>query len=184
MIGSRRWHSALLMGTGRVVVIGGDSGDGSVPSAELFDPATGTFSGFGYMRQGRQHLAAGLFENGWLFVVGGIGDGGQLTTTEVHDPATLPWSASSARLPAAMGYVNAVVLPDDLVVIAGGADVYRVCLWSQDSITCPKNLEEPLARFGATTTLLADGTILVTGGELSPSVSGGVVNTARLYVFR
>ena len=101
MSDARDAHAAVLLADGRVLVLGGDgwtcSGtgcyfSGSLSSAELYDPATGTFSRAGYMNVGRTAPTATLLQNGDVLVTGGdryCGIGcylGPTATAEIFHP--------------------------------------------------------------------------------------------------
>ncbi len=98
---ARDAHAAVLLADGRVLILGGDgwtcSGtycyfSGSLSSAELYDPATGTFSRAGYMNVGRTEPTATLLQNGDVLVTGGsryCGIGcfnGSTATAEIYHP--------------------------------------------------------------------------------------------------
>ena len=51
MIFSHVCQQAILLGNGKVLILGGDGANGRVPNAELYDPATGTFAPAGTIRQ-------------------------------------------------------------------------------------------------------------------------------------
>ena len=44
MISDHVCHQAILLGNGKVLIIGGSGANDRVPNAELYDPATGTFA--------------------------------------------------------------------------------------------------------------------------------------------
>jgi len=44
MTTSREYGTATLLPNGEVLVVGGDNSSGDLSSAELYNPATGTFS--------------------------------------------------------------------------------------------------------------------------------------------
>jgi hypothetical protein len=73
----RNGNTATLLPSGRVLITGGaDSLDDGVAanilaSAELYDPATGTFSPAGSMATGREYHSATLLPNGHVLIVGG-----------------------------------------------------------------------------------------------------------------
>jgi hypothetical protein len=78
---ARDAHAAALLADGSVLVLGGDSwacsGNtcyfaGSLASAELYDPRTGTFSGAGSMNMARTEPTATLLQNGDVLVTGGL----------------------------------------------------------------------------------------------------------------
>ena len=78
---ARSAHTATLLPDGRVLIVGGegdkDNGRGglrggyTVASAELWDPATGTFGPAGTMAQARSAHTASLLSDGRVLVTGG-----------------------------------------------------------------------------------------------------------------
>jgi hypothetical protein len=82
-------HTATLLPDGRVLVIGGYE----VASAEIWDPATETWSPAGRMAQPREGHEATLLSDGRVLVSGGHGedeDDGRASAPgdEIWDPAT------------------------------------------------------------------------------------------------
>ena len=81
------WHAATLLPTGMVLVMGG-LGPGSpaplLSSAELYNPAGGTFSSTGSMTSIREAHSATDLLNGNVLVVGGSGFG-YLSSTEIYN---------------------------------------------------------------------------------------------------
>ena len=101
---------------GRVLVVGG-SFDGR--SAELFDPATGTFSATGSMNEQRAGFTATRLADGRVLVVGGQSDTETSGSAEIYDPAigafTLTGSMDMPRF-----WHAAALLPDGRVLVIGG----------------------------------------------------------------
>lgn len=87
---ARRRHSATPLLSGRLLLAGG----AGTASAELFDPATRTFTATGSMTKVREGHAALRLRSGKVLVVGGAaGDG----TAELYDPSTGTWTPTPAR---------------------------------------------------------------------------------------
>jgi len=90
--------TATLLMNGKVLIAGGDVGDGDGPSvsAELYDPATGTFAATGNLTTGREQTATTLLPDGTVLFAGGhclcvpVPGGGydNLTSAEMYNPAT------------------------------------------------------------------------------------------------
>src|SRR6266700_1472411 len=71
----RGWGvSATLMPNGKVLIAGGTGpGNGPLASAELYDPATGTFIPTGSMTNPRSNHKATLLADGRVLITGGSG---------------------------------------------------------------------------------------------------------------
>lgn len=88
-------HTATLRPDGRVLIAGGMVENGVfLNSAELFDPAKGTFVATDTMQSRRVGHSATLLPNGKVLIAGGLagrvseGGPGNVATTEIYDPAT------------------------------------------------------------------------------------------------
>lgn len=176
-------HTATLLPDGRVRVIGGldyDWPQRDLKSAELYDPATGTWSQTGDMAMKRLWHTATLLPNSKVLVVGGSGRAQY--DSEVYDPGTGTWSFTGP-LARAITSQTATLLQDGEVLIAGGksnrvmgfAELYDVAngLWKRID-----NL--PYARYGHTATPLPDGTVLVAGG-FNYNNGNRTLRSAELY---
>jgi Ca2+-binding RTX toxin-like protein len=129
-MGTPRWAAAAApLPDGRVLVAGGfyfDFGDGSdhfLSSAEVFDPATGTFSsaGIGSMSVPRFGAAAAPLPDGRVLVAGGNNGSSDLSSAEVFDPATNQFSSSGMGSMVTARFAPAAApLPDGRVLVAGG----------------------------------------------------------------
>jgi hypothetical protein len=126
MADGRALHVATRLSDGRVLVAGGLGGDGgsvTLPTAELFDPTTGSWSSVVPMAQGRTGAAASTLTNGMVLVSGGEGvDQGarhSLATAQVFDPAKNVWDPAGAMSCPRSGQGNAVLADGSVLEVAG-----------------------------------------------------------------
>ena len=98
MTATRQGYAATLLRDGRVLITGGEDRSGNqavaldLPgSAELYDPASGTFVATGPMAAARQAHTATLLADGRVLITGGSIGGRStdvLATAELYDPVT------------------------------------------------------------------------------------------------
>jgi hypothetical protein len=117
---------AAPLPNGDVLIAGGTDARGPLlKSAELFDPASGTFSsaGMGTMTDARDAPAAALLPNGDVLIVGGFDGSSMLSTAELYDPQSREFSdAGVGRMTTGRWAPIAAPLPDGKVLVAGGVD--------------------------------------------------------------
>jgi uncharacterized protein (DUF2141 family) len=186
MATARHNHLATLLPSGKVLITGGyDNGYGTNPfaSAEVYDPASGTWSVGASMASPRGEHAATLLPNGKVLVSGGyIGSGNNLAAAEVYDPASGTWSAAASMVVARHAH-KAMLLSNGKVLVSGGwnrgalasAEVY-----DPSSGTWSATASMVSARWGHTTTLLPNGKVLVSGGSISGNGSSSIA-AAEVY---
>jgi hypothetical protein len=180
---ARFQHTATLLPSGKVLVVGGNSPSGALATAELYDPATGTWSlTAGPMSQGRGDHTATPLQSGQILVAGGTGSGGNIATAELYDPATDTWS-STGPMNEVRGNHTASLLASGLVLVAGGtifgsnsptAELYDPAtgIWSYTAGAMKE------ARREHTAIALSSGRVLVAGGR---SANFSSLATAELY---
>jgi hypothetical protein len=186
MSDARTGHTATRLADGTVLVAGGrgccadEQGDESLLSAELYDPASGTWTATGNMTQARTDHTATLLLDGRVLVTGGHSDYRGVPdrdrSAELYDPATGTWTATGAMsLPHYGG--TATLLLDGTVLLAGGdsregnssgegnsAELYHPASgsWSDAGGMIEKRVHHAA-------TLLSDGKVLLVGGYGWPS---------------
>ncbi len=175
---ARSMHTATLLPSGKVLVVGGkysvwsDEDERKVitmlATAEVYDSSTGVWSSTGALTQAREHHTATVLPGGRALVVGGIQGNTPLATAEVYDPRTRTWS-STGELAQARENHTATLMPNGKVLVVGGhvnADNYLASAEEYDPATqtwSPTgSLEQPRHRHSAA--LLPDGKLLVVGG--------------------
>jgi N-acetylneuraminic acid mutarotase len=120
----RACHTATALGTGKVLIAGGNPGTGALASAELFDPATGVWSVTGSLATARQDHVAALLPNGKILVASGLaGDpanqGSYLSSAELFDPSLGTWSPTGS-LWQPRWMATATGLDSGKLLVAGG----------------------------------------------------------------
>src|ERR1700737_417633 len=96
MATARYFHTAAVLADGTVLVVGGYGGGGPLASAEIYDPATRTFSPTGNLAAARYLHTAMVLADGTVLVVGGYGVGAYLASAEIYDPATRTFSPTGS----------------------------------------------------------------------------------------
>jgi hypothetical protein len=175
-------HTATLLKTGKVLVVGGDGTNGiPVATAELYDPTTGTFSSTGSMAAARAFFAAALLPSGKVLVTGGLDAAGNpLQTAEVYDPGTGTFSATHSLMTIARASHTATLLNTGKVLVVGWDNAFAELFDpATGDFTATGSMLTP--RVSHTATLLKSGKVLVTGGIQGVPPTTTVLAEAELY---
>lgn len=172
-------HAAVLLSSGKVLVVGGADEANFHAQAELFDPATRTWSKAGETSSGKVfHTATRM---GAKVVVAGGYDIDALSTTEIYDSATNTWSAGP-NLVGPHSEHAAVALDDTRLLVVGGFSESSTIIKSVEVVDLAAgaakatgSLEGP--RANSHVLRLPGGQVLAVCGR----DSGGAVGRAELY---
>jgi len=171
MLSSRAWHTLTLLPDGRVLAAGGETEacigpqqfcyfGGTVASAELYDPVSGTFSATGTMTTAREIHTATLLNDGKVLVAGG----------ELYAGSASPQVTASAEL-----YTPPTSIPAPrLFPVSGDGQgaIWHVTTGQIASSDNPAIAGEVLATYT---------TSLVDGGVIPPQVAIGPKLAEILY---
>jgi hypothetical protein len=150
MLAARKGHTATLLPSGKVLVVGGTDNTGALlAGAELFDPATGIFTATGSMQLARTGHTATVLSNGKILIL--CGDGGfggyASMTAEEFDPSTGVFT----------------FIPQGFNPITGATTNLGTGIFPQGRSG------------GHTSTLLANGQVLISGGNSYTNTPAGAV---------
>jgi WD40 repeat protein len=183
MVTPRYGHSAALLSDGKVLLTGGGEsyvagfsiGFRPQAHAEIFDPATNTFSALADMQTARWNHTSTRLGDGSVLIVGSPVNV-STAAAELFDPQTRTFRAASGSARRALH--TATMLRDGRVLIAGGGvdfgiegDVFSSSSGAFQHVSAPSNSSSH------TETLLRDGRVLLTGW----SAAGTTTNAAAIY---
>ncbi len=177
---ARYEHTATLLPNGKVLVAGGQSS--LIPpfvalnSAELYDPATETWSSTGSLVTARAKHTATLLPSGKVLVAGGHNYNPGLISAELYDPATGAWTVTGNLNLEHVGH-TATLLPNGNVLVVQGfvlPELYNPATGRWSYTGDPNE-----GRTYHTASLLPNGKVLVAGGGTGPDLD--VTNSAQLY---
>ena len=166
-----------------VLVAGGeDSSFLLSASAELYDPASGTWTTTGSLNTARDVHTATLLPNGKVLIAGGFDSSfNALASAELYDSTTGTWTTTGS-LNTARAQHTATLLPNGNVLVAGGIESNGIVFASSEvydpvrgTWTNTGSLND--ARFLHTATLLPNNMALVAGGDYL----GGLRASSELY---
>src|SRR5437762_9768435 len=163
---ARARHTATLLNSGQVLIAGGDdAGTAETGTAEIFDPATETFSSvLMAMAAPRIGHTATLFSDDSVLLAGGNTD-----SMELFTPADQKFTLDPQKMSAARTGHEAIELSDTrLLFFEGdtGNTIYTIDEFNHSTDTL--TLKDTLDAAASSATLLANGKLLV----LRPDMAG------------
>ena len=187
----RTEHAAVLLPSGKVLEVGG------YPSAEVYDPASGTFTSAGpLLYSNNVDVTATLLQNGLVLITGGRS---APNVAELYDPVAGTFTATGSSIYVHGYYPTATLLNDGRVLLVGGlantetasdpaGDTWPVSSGAEtyDPKTGTFTKAGPMAfnRNNQTATLLQDGRVLIAGGQpdaVSGASGGPILGSAEIY---
>ncbi|XXX77105.1 kelch repeat-containing protein [Sorangium sp. So ce134] len=161
-------HTTTLLSNGQVLAVGGSEGGRwvEVSSADLYDPASDTWSLVASPNVQRSFHAATLLKDGRVLVVGGNGVV-SVQSAEVYDPAMDTWSLTEPMLGLHSSATATLLRSGEVLVTSGHDPIYETSAELYDpasdtwTLTAPMNI----SRWSHEATLMRGGQVLVTGGH-------------------
>jgi len=146
-------------------------------AAQIYNPTTNTWSSVAPMTAARSLHTATALRDGRVLVAGGVNSSGALATAEFYEPARRAWVPAAAMTSPRYGH-SAALMVNGHVMAAGGTT-----LRSAETYDPATNAWVPVPggmsafRHSPTTTTLATGQLLVTGGFHD----GRYLSSAEIY---
>jgi galactose oxidase-like protein len=174
-------HTATQLPNGKVLIVGGYTGCDStcrpVASAELYDPASGTFAPTGRMTAA--HTTGAVLLPDGRVLIAGADSTHTAPSLEIYDPTSGTFSAAG-KTATLTGAVSTTLLNDGRVLLSGtvgtfppGAELYDpasgistpVANWPQFDVWFPL--------------VLADGSVLLLSNDSDPEIYDAAAGTFR-----
>jgi WD40 repeat protein len=175
---------ATLLPNGKVLLAGGLGVSGAfLTTAELYDPATGTWTLTGSMNTARVTDTVTLLPNGKVLAAGGWATGFShpLSSAELYDPATGTWTPTGSMNQERV-YFTATLLPNGKVLAVGGQGSTGADAELYDPATGTWTATGSMGtiRVDHVAGLLPNGAVLVAGGYNSGGADNPITS-AELY---
>ena len=187
----RAGQTITMLRDGRVLLTGGVQNAGfrsELSSAEIYDPAAGTFSATGSMSVPREGHTATILRDGRVLIAGGSDNGiHTLDSAEIFDPSSGTFSRTGHLHQPRVAHV-AALLGTGKVLIAGGgrggmpggyisydtAEMYDPSTRSFSAVRAHMKSD----RVGAAAVKLNDGRMLIVGGKSGRMMTSRLRNIA------
>jgi hypothetical protein len=175
MVSARYDHTATLLKNGEVLIAGDFNGN-SLTSAELYDPATGTFIPTGSMVNARYSYRATLLNSGMVLITGGNLNGSAGDPADLYDLIPGTFMSTSDMIDSRIGH-TATLLNNGNVLVWGGTlhaapyELYDAATGTFVMGAVTGGLHDHTA------TLLNSGWVLLAGGTFE----GSALSSAAVY---
>ena len=193
---NKAYLTSTLLENGKVLIAGGYDGNSapwSFAEAELYDPASGSFSPTGSMSTIRDSHTATRLADGKVLVTGGFADYLIINSAELYNPVNGNFHVTGS-MAETRAYHTATLLADGRVLVTGGygdtAGVLTTAeLYNPATGTFNATGSMIIARESHTATLLGNGKVLIVGGgtnvtELYDPLTGTFSETGPLTFLR
>ncbi|MFO0615882.1 MAG: kelch repeat-containing protein [Polyangiaceae bacterium] len=180
----RREQSAVLLGDGRVFVVGGEQSIGASATAEIYDPISNAWAIVASAPRPMFRAAIARLASGKVLLVGAHDSVNPTATSYLYDPATNVWS-SAGETTVPRYSPDATVLSDGRVIVTGG---------TTDALGAKTDLYDPVtnrwyvgpqlnaSRVNASIAKMSDGRIYAFGGSnASQSMATSSVDRLTIY---
>lgn len=206
----RYFHNLVKLADGRVMALGGSTAvdasgtpfqaalaivNSATDSVEIYDPATGVWTVRANMPWKRTGLSAALLPNGKVLACMGAGSflGFPIFSTNaaLYTPSTNTWQAISAATGTGRALCTTTTLPDGRIMVSGGAngDIATLTIAAQSAVSIYNPVANswsagpalPSARAGHVSTVMPDGTVIISGGALGNVLSPNVIKDVEKF---
>ena len=190
---ARAGQTITMLRDGRVLLTGGVQNAGfrsELSSAEIYDPAAGTFSATGSMTVPREGHTATILRDGRVLVAGGSDNGiHTLDSAEIYDPSSGTFYRTGHLHQPRVAHVAALLGSGQVLIAGGGRGGMPGGYISYDTA----ELYDPASgrfsaifphmksdRVGAAAVKLNDGRVLIVGGKSGRMMTSRLRNIASL----
>jgi hypothetical protein len=179
----RSQFGAAKLPSGKVLVVGGRiPGPTTTSSAEIYDPATNTWSAAATPSSSRTDFATTTLASGKIFVVGGFDVAGAVVPfAEVYDEATNTWTktATMIELTVFAAKVTAAALTDRVLVGAGHPSMTTTQVWFPARDQWART--SPIGWAPDAIVSLGGGRALIAGGIATAPSGSYATSTAEVF---
>jgi N-acetylneuraminic acid mutarotase len=176
----RTSSTATLLPNGKVLVAGGENGNGTIdPTCELYDPVTGAWSFTGSINYARFNHTATLLANGKVLITGGsLYDFSGTPISELYDPGSGIWTTNSIMFGFPQSAHTATLLRNGKVLVAGyTSPANSAQLYDPISNTWTATGPMIIPRMGLKAVLLPNGKVLAVSGQYNSTN----ISSAEIY---